>query len=124
MICFLLTINSSRSGANIQIIHKYTPNGAKKLNNIYGKQTFVTFDFLMKVSLIQPLMQMRPIDTEVKTRMASSLGLLTVARTIRKSGGADGYDRIEIVNENVGDTIQYNTIQYNTTNRLILSALQ
>lgn len=58
----------------------------------------------MKVVLIQPLMNMRPMDTELKTRMAPSLGLLTVAQTIRRG------NEIEIVNENVGDRIDYDTV--------------
>lgn len=37
----------------------------------------------MNITLIQPLMNMRPMDTELKTRMSPSLGLLTVAQTIR-----------------------------------------
>lgn len=38
----------------------------------------------MKVILIQPKMRMRPMDTTLKTRMAPSLGLLTVANVIRE----------------------------------------
>lgn len=49
----------------------------------------------MKVILIQPKMRMRPMDTTLKTRMAPSLGLLTVAGLIR-----EGND-IHILNENV-----------------------
>lgn len=56
----------------------------------------------MKVTLIQPLMNMRPMDTELKTRMSPSLGLLTVAQTIR-----EGND-ITILNENVDDRIDFN----------------
>lgn len=37
----------------------------------------------MNITLIQPLMNMRPMDTELKTRMSPSLGLLTVAQIIR-----------------------------------------
>lgn len=37
----------------------------------------------MKILLIQPRMRMRPMDTELKTRMSPSLGLLTVAHTVR-----------------------------------------
>lgn len=55
----------------------------------------------MRITLIQPLMQMRPMDTKLKTRMAPSLGLFTVAETIRK-----GND-LEILNENVNDVIDY-----------------
>ena len=33
----------------------------------------------MIIKLIQPKMQMRPMDTGLKTRMAPSLGLLTIA---------------------------------------------
>lgn len=38
------------------------------------------------VKLIQPKMNMRPMDTKLKTRMAPSLGLLTVANVIRQQG--------------------------------------
>lgn len=55
----------------------------------------------MKVFLIQPMMRMRPMDTTLKTRMSPSLGLLTVAQSIREGNG------IEIINENVGDKIDY-----------------
>lgn len=55
----------------------------------------------MKVTLIQPLMNMRPMDTELKTRMSPSLGLLTVAQTIRKG------NTITILNENVEDCIDF-----------------
>lgn len=55
----------------------------------------------MKIVLIQPLMRMRPMDTTLKTRMSPSLGLLTVAQTVR-----NGND-IEIINENIGDVIDY-----------------
>lgn len=55
----------------------------------------------MKITLIQPLMQMRPMDTKLKTRMAPSLGLLTVAQCIRLN------NNIDIINENVGDKIDY-----------------
>lgn len=55
----------------------------------------------MKVCLIQPLMQMRPMDTSLKTRMAPSLGLLTVAQSIR-----DG-NSIALLNENIGDEIDF-----------------
>lgn len=51
----------------------------------------------MKVVLIQPKMRMRPMDTTLKTRMAPSLGLLTVANVIREG------NEIEILNENVED---------------------
>ena len=56
----------------------------------------------MKVTLIQPLMNMRPMDTELKTRMSPSLGLLTVAQTIREG------NEITILNENVEDSIDFN----------------
>lgn len=46
-------------------------------------------------------MQMRPMDTELKTRMAPSLGLLTVANIVREG------NVVSIVNENVGDKIDY-----------------
>ncbi|MDE6754275.1 MAG: B12-binding domain-containing radical SAM protein [Muribaculaceae bacterium] len=49
----------------------------------------------MKVALIQPKMRMRPMDTTLKTRMAPSLGLLTVANVIREG------NEVEILNENV-----------------------
>lgn len=55
----------------------------------------------MKITLIQPKMQMRPMDTTLKTRMAPSLGLLTVAQSVR-----NGND-IELINENVDDIIDY-----------------
>ena len=55
----------------------------------------------MKVTLIQPLMHMRPMDTELKTRMSPSLGLLTVAQSVR-----NGND-ITILNENVDDSIDF-----------------
>ena len=49
----------------------------------------------MNITLIQPLMNMRPMDTDLKTRMSPSLGLLTVAQAVRDM--AD----IVIINENV-----------------------
>ena len=55
----------------------------------------------MKVTLIQPLMRMRPMDTKLKTRMSPSLGLLTVAQCIREG------NEIELINENVDDCIDY-----------------
>lgn len=55
----------------------------------------------MKVTLIQPLMHMRPMDTELKTRMSPSLGLLTVAQSVR-----NGND-ITILNENVDDRVDF-----------------
>lgn len=55
----------------------------------------------MKVTLIQPLMNMRPMDTELKTRMSPSLGLLTVAQTIRHG------NEITIINENVDEHINF-----------------
>ena len=55
----------------------------------------------MKITLIQPRMQMRPMDTKLKTRMAPSLGLLTVAQTVRKG------NEVLILNENVDDCINY-----------------
>lgn len=57
----------------------------------------------MKVTLIQPLMHMRPMDTELKTRMSPSLGLLTVAQTIRNSND------ITIINENVDERVDFDT---------------
>lgn len=49
----------------------------------------------MKITLIQPKMLMRPMDTTLKTRMAPSLGLYTVANVIR-----DG-NELTFFNENV-----------------------
>lgn len=49
----------------------------------------------MKITLIQPKMKMRPMDTTLKTRMSPSLGLLTVANVVR-----EGND-IRLLNENV-----------------------
>ncbi len=57
----------------------------------------------MKITLIQPMMRMRPMDTKLKTRMAPSLGLLTVAQCVREG------NEIEIVNENVDDKINYDS---------------
>lgn len=51
----------------------------------------------MKIILIQPKMLMRPMDTTLKTRMAPSLGLYTVASVVR-----EGND-ITFYNENVED---------------------
>ncbi len=48
-------------------------------------------------------MQMRPMDTRLKTRMAPSLGLLTVAQTIRHG------NEVTILNENVDDVIDYDS---------------
>lgn len=55
----------------------------------------------MNIILIQPLMNMRPMDTDLKTRMSPSLGLLTVAQSVRDSG------TVTILNENVGDSIYF-----------------
>lgn len=55
----------------------------------------------MKAVLIQPMMRRRPMDTSLKTRMSPSLGLLTVAQSIRNEC------EIEFINENVGDRINY-----------------
>lgn len=49
----------------------------------------------MIIKLIQPQMQMRPMDTELKNRMAPSLGLLTIAHMFEKE------HRVIITNENV-----------------------
>lgn len=49
----------------------------------------------MIIKLIQPRMQMRPMDTKLKTRMAPSLGLLTVAGLFEKE------HRVILSNENV-----------------------
>ncbi len=48
-------------------------------------------------------MQLRPMDTSLKTRMAPSLGLLTVAQSIREGNS------IELLNENVGDEIDFSS---------------
>ena len=58
----------------------------------------------MFITLIQPRMKMRPMDTDLKIRMSPSLGLLTVAQSVRK-----GND-IKILNENIGDKIDYDNI--------------
>ena len=52
----------------------------------------------MYVKLIRPKMRMRPMDTELKTRMSPHLGLMTVAGILRDSGMVS---RIEIENENI-----------------------
>lgn len=49
----------------------------------------------MNVTLIQPRMIMRPMDTTLKTRMAPSLGLYTVASVVR-----DG-NNVTVFNENI-----------------------
>lgn len=59
----------------------------------------------MNVTLIQPQMQMRPMDTKLKIRMSPHLGLLTVAQCIREN------NIIKIINENLGETIDYNASQ-------------
>ncbi len=48
-------------------------------------------------------MRMRPMDTKLKTRMAPSLGLLTVAQSVREG------NEIKILNENVDDKIAYDS---------------
>lgn len=53
----------------------------------------------MYVKLIQPKMEMRPMDTEMKIRLAPPLGLLTIANLLR------GSHRISIENENIQDII-------------------
>ena len=58
----------------------------------------------VKTVLIQPKMRMRPMDTTLKTRMSPSLGLLTVAQAIRDKS------EIELINENVGDKINFDAI--------------
>ena len=55
----------------------------------------------MKILLIQPKMNKRPMDTDLKTRMAPSLALLTLMRLT-----PDGHDVI-MFNENV-EEIDYN----------------
>ena len=47
---------------------------------------------MLRVKLVQPKMERRPMDTAIKSRMAPPLGLLTVAAVIR--------DRCEVVIEN------------------------
>lgn len=54
----------------------------------------------MIIKLIQPRMQMRPMDTELKSRMAPSLGLLTIAGMFEKK------HKVIITNENV-ESIDY-----------------
>lgn len=49
----------------------------------------------MIIKLIQPRMQMRPMDTNLKNRMAPSLGLLTIANMFEKE------HQVIITNENV-----------------------
>ncbi|HCL03817.1 MAG TPA: B12-binding domain-containing radical SAM protein [Lachnoclostridium phytofermentans] len=49
----------------------------------------------MYVKLIQPKMEKRPMDTEIKIHMAPPLGLLTIATILRES------HRISIENENI-----------------------
>ncbi|MDL2206596.1 B12-binding domain-containing radical SAM protein [Eubacteriales bacterium OttesenSCG-928-N13] len=49
----------------------------------------------MKILLVQPLMNKRPMDTDLKVRMAPSLALLTIANLI-----PDAHETI-IVNENI-----------------------
>ena len=49
----------------------------------------------MNILLIQPRMGKRPMDTELKTRMAPSLALLTIANLLRSA------HRVVIQNENV-----------------------
>lgn len=49
----------------------------------------------MYIKLIQPKMEKRPMDTDLKTRMAPPLGLLTVAALLR------GKHRVSIENENI-----------------------
>lgn len=55
----------------------------------------------MKILLIQPKMNMRPMDTRLKTRMSPSLALLTLAKLTPSS------HRITIVNENI-EKINFN----------------
>ena len=40
----------------------------------------------MKVSLIQPKMQRRPVDTSLKARMSPHLGLLSIAGLVWREG--------------------------------------
>lgn len=55
----------------------------------------------MRITLIQPIMQMRPMDTTLKTRMSPSLGLYTVANIIRLG------NNITVFNENI-EEIDFN----------------
>ncbi|MDD4689845.1 MAG: radical SAM protein [Eubacteriales bacterium] len=55
----------------------------------------------MKILLIQPKMNMRPMDTKLKTRMSPSLALLTLAKLTPPS------HQIKIVNENI-EKINFN----------------
>lgn len=55
----------------------------------------------MKIALIQPKMLMRPMDTTLKTRMAPSLGLYTVASVIREG------NELTFFNENI-EEIDFN----------------
>lgn len=57
----------------------------------------------MIIKLIQPKMMMRPMDTKLKTRMAPSLGLLTLANIL------DEEHRLIIENENIED-INFNEV--------------
>ena len=57
----------------------------------------------MIIKLIQPKMMMRPMDTQLKTKMAPSLGLLTIANMLHKE------HRVIIENENIDD-INYDEI--------------
>ena len=49
----------------------------------------------MYVKLIQPRMNKRPMDTDLKTRMSPPLGLLTVLNVLRDK------HRVRIENENI-----------------------
>ena len=51
----------------------------------------------MIIKLIQPKMQMRPMDTTLKTRMSPSLGLLTIANILEKE------HTVIIENENISE---------------------
>ena len=51
----------------------------------------------MKIKLIQPKMLKRPMDTDLKTRMSPSLGLLTLANLTPKE------HQVIIVNENIDE---------------------
>ncbi|NLM34825.1 MAG: B12-binding domain-containing radical SAM protein [Clostridiales bacterium] len=56
----------------------------------------------MKIKLIQPAMKPRPMDTKLKTRMAPSLGLLTIANLTPKD------HEVVIENENI-EKIDFNS---------------
>ena len=48
----------------------------------------------MKIALVQPKMNMRPMDTRLKTQMSPSLALLTLAKL------TPSVHEVSIINEN------------------------